>query len=279
MRQISSILVVTGKKERIATNGTIIMAFTNPVIISAAIISAMGFNVEEKYVSFWLFGFELIGYKVLRTVLMFFGMVVFFSAKFLVPALSATVYGAICYKLSSAIRIQSLAVEENIKSELFFTETRMYYFVIRCCELFEDSARGILFLVFSVYFMAIYTGLEMIMGQAIIIPAPAADIDAMLTIMFSGFAIVSLVVLGSDIPESMATARSRFQHISTKELLQTNCNVGINPKQLVLLKALGKIKPVSVTAYKMLKIDKALILTSFGCALTYCLLIRQLEKN
>ncbi|KAG8182899.1 hypothetical protein JTE90_004263 [Oedothorax gibbosus] len=279
IRKLSNSLDVSDKREIIATNVIITVAFIHPVVISMAITSAVGRNVEEKYFSFWLLGYQWTSYKFLRSILTFVAMILFFSAKFLVPALCSTVYGAICYKLSKAIRFQSLAVEENIKSERFFAETKVYHFVIRCCEKFEDSAKGMLFLIFFAYSTAIYTGLEMIMGQAKIIPSPAADIDAILTLLSCGVPSISLMLLGSKIPEAMTAAKLRFQYVHRKALVGDNGHVGICPKQLVLLKALGRIKPLSLTAAKMLKIDKSLILTSFGCALTYCILIRQLEKN
>ncbi|GFY55510.1 uncharacterized protein TNIN_264311 [Trichonephila inaurata madagascariensis] len=102
-------------------------------------------------------------------------------------------------------------------------------------------------------------------------------VESILTCFYCGAAVTWLIVSISDVPTSMEDAAVVFQILYREELLK---NIVINPQsvqRLMLIKALSKMKPIYITVWDTLRVDKSLLLNSFGCTLTFGILIMQIS--
>ncbi|GFQ81609.1 uncharacterized protein TNCT_287151 [Trichonephila clavata] len=102
-------------------------------------------------------------------------------------------------------------------------------------------------------------------------------VESVLTCFYCGAAITWLIVSISDVPTSMEDAAEVFQNLYREELLR---NIVINPQtvqRLMLIKALSEMKPIYITVWDTLRVDKSLLLNYFGCTLTFGILIMQIN--
>ncbi|GIY51853.1 hypothetical protein CEXT_328891 [Caerostris extrusa] len=88
-------------------------------------------------------------------------------------------------------------------------------------------------------------------------------------------ALVSLFGLASEFPSATTEIGSRFQQLYQSILLEDQ--VFLSLKHLMLVKALSEIKPFYLTANGLFRIDKTMILSLLGCALSFGILIMQLK--
>ncbi|GFT72216.1 uncharacterized protein NPIL_176451 [Nephila pilipes] len=104
-------------------------------------------------------------------------------------------------------------------------------------------------------------------------------VESVLTCAYCGASITWLILSLSDVPTAMEESATVFQTLYRDELLKHNIiNLQCIPR-LTLVKALSEIKPIYITVWDALRVDKSLLLNSFGCTLTFGILIMQLKTT
>ncbi|GBN42986.1 hypothetical protein AVEN_24379-1 [Araneus ventricosus] len=108
-----------------------------------------------------------------------------------------------------------------------------------------------------------------------------SQLEAALTSSYYAATIFCLILSLSELPNSMEKSSEQFQNLYNRKLAE-NCVLKSQPytmQNLKLLKAMSAIKPVYFTVWGMLRVDKSLLLSIFGCTLTFGILIMQLNRN
>ncbi|GFT10040.1 uncharacterized protein NPIL_658911 [Nephila pilipes] len=224
---------------------------------------------------FWLFGMSILESEILNVSVAFLCMVAFFTTKFLIPLLSTVVYSLYSYKLSSAIRNQNEAIMRCVYTKTLPLQINIYYRIVECCVLFDNCGKRIVFLLISMYCCTLYTGLGFLLREIDSIPEVVLITEGIFTVVsFVSFA-ASLLVFASKIPTAMFETRKLFQKLYRCVLLE---NVSLSEKNWKLIKVLRDTEPFYLTAWDFFRIDKGLILSLFGVALSFCVLIMQLKK-
>ncbi|GFT78197.1 uncharacterized protein NPIL_3601 [Nephila pilipes] len=238
-------------------------------------ISVIVSDCLDVHKRFWLFGTSIFENEMLDLSVAFLCMVAFYITKFLIPLLSTVVYSLFSYKLASAIRNQNEAIMRHVHTKNLPLQINMYYRIVECCRLFDNCGKVIIFLLLSMYCCTLYTGLGLILGEIDSIPEVVLVTEGIFTIVsFVSFA-ASLLVFASKIPMAMFETRKRFQQLYRCVLLE---EVSFSEKNLKLIKALRDTEPFYLTAWDFFRIDKGLILSLFGVALSFCVLIMHLKK-
>ncbi|GIY77605.1 uncharacterized protein CEXT_451791 [Caerostris extrusa] len=106
-------------------------------------------------------------------------------------------------------------------------------------------------------------------------------VECVLTFIYCVVSIVCLITSLSDVPSAMSDASILFQNVYNKEILKAEL-LTLDPpglQRLMTIKALRNLNPVYVTVWDMLKVDRSLLLSTFGCILTFGILIMQLQRT
>ncbi|GFY53086.1 uncharacterized protein TNIN_33801 [Trichonephila inaurata madagascariensis] len=125
------------------------------------------------------------------------------------------------------------------------------------------------------YCCTLYTALGHLLREFSGVPKVLLMIEGIFTIFAFLLFAVSLLIFASEIPKAMFETRKEFQRLYRGYLMN---EVSISRKYLKLIKALGDTEPFYLTAWDFFRIDKGLILSLFGAALSFCVLIMQLKK-
>lgn len=246
-----------------------------PVVLATSIIIPVRIVPHEEYVLFWLWEYRNHDNPVLEFILLYVSMIVFYALKFTLPSMFVATLGIINLQLSDAVRQQTRNIEVSILEGNLGEEIEKYQNIVYCCEKFRDCSKGTMLLLCSLYFTMMYTGLGVVLYKDNDVEI-VAILESVFTISGSVFSVVNLLGFGSGIPEAMEKASNRFQFLFRRILLQ---NGAVSAKDLMLLKSVGEMKPVYLTVGDLMLVKKSLILSSFGCTVTYCLLIMQLNPN
>ncbi|GBN01141.1 hypothetical protein AVEN_248326-1 [Araneus ventricosus] len=108
-----------------------------------------------------------------------------------------------------------------------------------------------------------------------------SQLEAALTSSYYAGTIFCLILSLSELPNSMEKSSEQFRNLYNRRLAE-NCVLTLQPYTMQnrkLLKAMSEIKPVYFTVWGMLRVDKSLLLSIFGCTLTFGILIMQLNRN
>lgn len=250
-----------------------------PLILTTTLFVVSRNDEHFRYNNFYVFGYTLESTPILQEILVFIGMLAFFSLRFFIPTVYVSIHGIMSYKLTKSIRHQANIIEKRIFTQSFNEEIRIYRLVIQTCRTFEECSRGSLFWILCLYFMVIYIGLGLSFDnndQEVII---AIWTESFISISLSGLSMVALIAFASGIPTAMREKSLRFKDIYQNIFLEDTTKARLNSKRMKIINSLSSVDPVYLTVYGMLKVDKSLILSTFGCAITYCILIMQLKTG
>ncbi|GFQ89582.1 uncharacterized protein TNCT_301101 [Trichonephila clavata] len=275
LKKLPGHLVLLNVKEKRAFQTAILISFLFPSMVSVALISAVVSNDLTEYKNVWLFGKSIFRNKILDTLVAFICMLAFFSSKFLIPLLSTVVYSFYSYILSNAIRNQNENIVKAVNTKILPIQIKMYYRIVECCRLFDNCGKVTIFLLIFMYCCTLYTALGHLLRESTRIPGVILMIEGIFTTFSFVLFAVSLLIFASEIPKAMFETRKEFQRLYRYYLLE---EVSISGKHLKLIKALRDTEPFYLTAWDFFRIDKGLILSLFGAALSFCLLIMQLKK-
>ncbi|GBM47592.1 hypothetical protein AVEN_77032-1 [Araneus ventricosus] len=99
--------------------------------------------------------------------------------------------------------------------------------------------------------------------------------ESILTTAASVFSVVTLLTFASEVPAATSETRALFRRLYQHVILEGR---EISLKNLMLLKSLRDTEPFHLTAWDLIKVEKALILSLFGTSLSFCILIMQLKR-
>ncbi|GFU33985.1 uncharacterized protein TNCV_656461 [Trichonephila clavipes] len=102
-------------------------------------------------------------------------------------------------------------------------------------------------------------------------------VESVLTFVYCSALITCLILALSDVPTAIEEAATVFHDQYTEELLKFNVINTYNVQRLTLLKALSEINPIYITVWDTFRVDKSLLLNSFGCTLTFGILLMQIK--
>lgn len=266
-------------KERYTLNVITVIAFTYPLVFAVTmIITVATSSRNDSYVKFWLYNLkEMLG--IAENVVIFIGMLLYYSSKFLVTSLFIVIHGYFSYRMAKAIQIQARILEKSFTKAELSRELKIYQQVVSCCEMLDISFGIGIFLIISINFSAMYTGLGLALREPLGIPDTTSVVESFLTISFCVLSLFLLVTLAAKIPEEMESASKRFNKIYGNFVVVCDLCKYEDIKKLMLLKSIAKIKPVYLTACGMLRLEKCFILHCCGCALSFCILIMQLKGD
>ncbi|GIX78489.1 uncharacterized protein CDAR_17151 [Caerostris darwini] len=267
-------------QEKRFLNAMIAIVAVSPMMLSIILLAFNGFEHSKSFIKFWLLGHTFDEHPVLESVLIFFGIMVYYSLKFMIMSLLSVVYIAFSSKLSRAIKIQSENLETSFHSQSFHDQVNVYHQIIQCCILFSNAIKVSIFLILCLVFSAIYNALELSLRYTGFAVLPTLG-ESVILFIYCGTVFTYLISSVSKLPTSMEKAAVLFQNMYSKEILR-NEFLNFNPlfiQRLMTVKALSEVKPVYITAWNIIKVDKSLLLNSFGCMLTFGILIMQLRKD
>ncbi|GFS49441.1 uncharacterized protein TNIN_158161 [Trichonephila inaurata madagascariensis] len=121
-----------------------------------------------------------------------------------------------------------------------------------------------------------------VLGQALGISGLSLEFqigESLLTGFYCSLLIIYLISSLSNIPETLEEISTILQNVYRKELLKCNETNHLDTLRLMMLKTLSEIKPISITVWDMFRVNRSLLLSSFGCLLTFGILITQLQRN
>ncbi|GIY89404.1 uncharacterized protein CEXT_181701 [Caerostris extrusa] len=107
------------------------------------------------------------------------------------------------------------------------------------------------------------------------------EVECTLILIYSVILMTCLIASLSAVPDAMSRASLVFQNIYNKETIRDEF-LELEPpgfQRLITIKALSKLNPVYITAWDILKVDRSLLLSTFGCILTFGILIIQLQRQ
>lgn len=249
-----------------------------PLILTTTLFVVSRNDKHFRYNNFYLLGYTLES-TLLQEIVVFIGMLVFFSLRYFIPTVYVSIHGILSYKLTKSIRHQADIIEKRIFTESFNEEIRIYRLIIQTCRTFEECSRASLFWILCLYFMVIYIGLGISFDNNDEEVMIAVWTESFLSIFLSGLSMVALLTFASGIPTAMRDQSLRLKDIYQNILLEDSAKVRLNSKRMKIVDSLSSVDAVYLTVYGMLKVDKSLILSTFGCAKTYCILIMQLKTG
>ncbi|GIY44585.1 uncharacterized protein CEXT_658111 [Caerostris extrusa] len=132
---------------------------------------------------------------------------------------------------------------------------------------------------FCLFFSVTYSGLGLVLGLTEL--TLTHKVECTLMLIYSVILMTCLIASLSAVPDAMSRASFVFQNIYNKEIIRDEF-LELKPpglQRLMTVKALSKLNPVYVTIWGMLKVDRSLLLSTFGCILTFGILIIQLQRN
>ncbi|GIY90737.1 uncharacterized protein CDAR_575731 [Caerostris darwini] len=124
-----------------------------------------------------------------------------------------------------------------------------------------------------------YSGLGLVLGLTK--PSLTHQVECTLMLIYSVTLMTRLITSLSAVPDAMSRASLLFQNIYNKEIIRHEF-LKLDPsgfQRLMTLKALSKLNPVYITAWNVWKVDRKLLLNTFGCILTFGILIIQLQRT
>ncbi|KAF8773530.1 hypothetical protein HNY73_016185 [Argiope bruennichi] len=126
-----------------------------------------------------------------------------------------------------------------------------------------------------------YSSLGLALGRAGILAILPTVVEAFLTITYCGASVFYLISSLSNIPNTIKSSSAQFRDLYNRELLKVQMSKldPLHMQCLLMLKSLSEIKPVYVTVWDMLKVERSLLLSSFGCTLTFGFLIMEMNRN
>lgn len=266
-------------KEKRMLNVITVSVVIFPLVLTTILHVATRYDSYDGFVDFYLLGHVLHSHPTHQDFMLFIGMFVYYSSRFFVPTVYVAFHGITSVTLRNAIRYQAGIIERSISTQSFHDEIRVYRLVIRSCRTFEKFSNASFFWTMSLYFTVMYIGLGVSFGGIDREPGIAIWIESFLTISISGASIVVLLALASGIPNAMMDNAIRFKDIYQSMLLDDFGGVCVNSRTLQVINALSNVDPVYLTVYGLLNVDKGLILSTFGCFITYCILVMQLKTN
>ncbi|GBM47593.1 hypothetical protein AVEN_77033-1 [Araneus ventricosus] len=134
-----------------------------------------------------------------------------------------------------------------------------------------------MFLLLFAYCSALYTGLGIALRQndtETHLNYPQI-IESVFIIAGCVFSVVTLLSFASEVPDATSETRSMFREVYQHIVLE---NKSISLKNMLLLKTLEEVETFYLTALDILRVDKGLILSLFGTALSFCILLMQLKR-
>ncbi|GIX78497.1 uncharacterized protein CDAR_17181 [Caerostris darwini] len=141
--------------------------------------------------------------------------------------------------------------------------------------MFEECGKVTMLLLILMYCSALYTGLGLVLRQGNTLPNTTVIAESVSTIVTSVLSVVSLLMFASKIPKAMMETRTLFRKLYQLALLDGGT---ISVQRLMLLKNFAEIEPFYLTVWDFFRVDRGLILSLFGTALTFCILIMQLKR-
>ncbi|KAG8183696.1 hypothetical protein JTE90_014672 [Oedothorax gibbosus] len=239
--------------------------------------AALSFDKKDLYSSFWFIGYSP-NPKWLRQILIFLAMNLYFSSKFLIAPVLVTLHGFLSCTLANALRMQKSILVKNSSSPRFTEEIKTYQSIVSCCKHFDIAFRAVLLLLLAIKFTAVYNGLGMALGMATDIPAAVNMAESVMTLCLCVVCIIGLVACASKVPEEMSMISNLFQEFHQNALLEIEHLDHGSMKKVLLLKMLSETRPVYLSACGMLHLNRSYVLSCFGCALSFCILIMQLNS-
>ncbi|GFR20338.1 hypothetical protein TNCT_526851 [Trichonephila clavata] len=97
--------------------------------------------------------------------------------------------------------------------------------------------------------------------------------ESLLTSFYCSLLIIYLISSLSNIPATLEEMSSVLQNVYRNELLKCNEENHFDTLRLMMLKTLSEIKPIYMTVWDMFRVNRSLLLSSFGCLLTFGILI------
>lgn len=278
VKRIPSNLQRHSKKKLCIINMTVYASFTFSTLLSAFLMVAVNFeDGQGLYTSFFFMGHKPFPFW-LRQILLFIAMNLYFSSKFLLVPILVTLHGVISCTLANALRLQNVNLVKNVFSRKFREEIKTYQTIVSCCKQFDNSFGTIVFLLLAIKFTVVYNGLGMALGHTNAIPTAVNIVESAMTLSLCLVCLVCLVAFASGIPEAMLATSNIFQEIHRNALLETDNLDERMFKKMLLLKLLSETRPIRLTACGMLSLTRSFILSCFGCAFSFCILIMQLKN-
>ncbi|KAG8183697.1 hypothetical protein JTE90_014673 [Oedothorax gibbosus] len=263
-------------KETYTINANVAIAFTYPTVFALFMVVELTLSPNtDEYTDFWLCGsFESLG--VYRKIAVVFVMIAYYSSKFLITSLFIVIHGYFSYRLAKAIQTQADILQRSFTTEDFAKEFQVYQDIVSCCELLETFFRSPIFLIISINFSIVYTGLGLALGET---KKPSYEnvIEPLMTILFCVLSLFQLLFFASKIPEAMQNTSKKFFKMYCNTITKSDLCRSETVKKLVLMKLVSEMKPVYLTASGMVRLNKGLLLSCCGCALSFCILIIQLK--
>ncbi|GIY14700.1 uncharacterized protein CDAR_12631 [Caerostris darwini] len=250
-----------------------------PVLFPIAFLFVSIHEGSHEDIVFWLLGCPLDNCPILRILLMFLGVSVYFSLKFLMLTFLSILYIGFSKKLSNAIQKQTEILEIDFFSPSFYCHVKTYHLIVKSCLLFNDAIKLSVFLMFCLFFAVTYSSLGLVLGLTKF--TLTHEVECTLILIYSVILMTCLISSLSAVPDAMSRASLIFQNIYNKEIIRDEF-LELEPpgfQRLMTIKALSKLKPVYITAWDIMKVDRSLLLSTFGCILTFGILIIQLQTQ
>lgn len=210
MNILPQCLQLFATKEIYTLNVITVIAFTYPFVVSVALIITVATSARnDSYVMFWLFGLQ-VSLGITENVVIFIGMLLYYSSKFLITSLFIVIHGYFSYRMAKAVQTQARILEKSVTTAELSRELKIYQQVVSCCERLDVSFGVGLFLIISINFSVMYTGLGLVLSDPLGIPKPTSVVESFLTISFCVLSLFLLVTFASKIPEEMENASKRF---------------------------------------------------------------------
>ncbi|KAG8185534.1 hypothetical protein JTE90_012870 [Oedothorax gibbosus] len=276
MKCVGCDVIALSKKQKRTINMLVVLAFSTPIIFAIAMSVATFLDRRERYVAFWTLRHSLRNYKILEKLVVFLSMLNFYSIKFLPLLLSSVHYVFHCSELSTALRKQAKIIKTSNATD----EIQVYQILIRCCKLFNESAKVTIFLMLTMDFTELYIAIRLLLGRGFSMTTTPKIVESSFTFTCIYVSLIIVVSFAAKIPNTMEQTSASFQELYCSDLLKNKKEVlPQNFGHLMLLKALSELKSVHLTVWDMLKVDKSLILSFTGCILTFGILIMQIKSD
>lgn len=254
------------------TNMRLLMALFLPFVFSGSMIKAYIYDRNPKYAKFWLFGNNLHETPELELTAIFVSAAIYYSV-FLNASVFVVIYVSFCNTLSNAF---SRNLNASNSDQKLCEILNFICLTISCCELLENLYSNSIAIVLLQFSAGVFMALSLLLGFSVN-PASVILQEAILVIIVCSALFTSAVIAGSRIPRAVDKIRFKYKDLYHKEKIDEIIYHNTSKERLTLLKTLSKIKPFYLTACGTLAINKTLIVSSFGCFLTYGFLLIQLN--
>lgn len=256
------------KQNRI-TNTFILIVLTVPFIFSGSMLYALSKSESDAYAEFWLVGHKVENHAT-KLILIFVSGLVYFSV-YLNSSIFVVAYCTFCNVLSRSIQ---RSLKRQFTNKALAEELMLFNSVVACCKKLEDCYSYPIALVLLQYSTGIFMALMLFLGFSVNSGSVVLqEVALTLTLCITFF--VGSVVYASKIPTAMKDAKQVFKMLYESEITILTSPDKSQERRLQLLKALGDAKAFNLSAGRILRMSKGLIISSLGCFLTYGFLFMQ----